>query len=173
MEVRTLLLDDGAVSPVVGVILLVGITVVLAAGTASLALGVGEAQVSPAPQVSFDIEYAQAGYGNLTFTHDGGDNLDPGDISVASDRDVYPAPGNDSGRVSGSAARSFALDSRVTDGSGGTEQWVDGEVTAGTGFTVVGTSASTNLEAAAVRVVYSHDGGDRTTTLVEWEGPAA
>jgi flagellin-like protein len=56
MQLRALRTDDDAVSPVVGVILLVGITVVLAAGTASFVLGLGERTTQPPPQASFDIE---------------------------------------------------------------------------------------------------------------------
>lgn len=164
--------DDGAVSPVVGVVLLVAITVVLAAGTASLALGLGNAQAEPAPQVSFDIEYKQAGYGNLTFTHDEGDNLEPRRISIEADTAFHPAPGNDTGDLDGATYRSLGLDSTVEDPAGGSQQWVSGEVRAGTGVTIVGT-ASSDLTDATVRVVYTSDAGDRTTTLVTWEGPEA
>jgi flagellin-like protein len=173
MELRELLTDDDAVSPVVGVILLVAITVVLAAGTASFVLGLGERTPQPAPQVSFDIEYQQAGNGNLTFIHDGGDNLEPDQISITADRDFHPAPGNDTGDLDGSAYRSLGLDSTVDDPTGGTQQWVSGEIQAGTGATVVGTSSSDDLSGATVRVVFESDDGDRTTTLVEWEGPDA
>ena len=173
MDIKQLIHDDDAVSPVVGGTLLVAITIILAAGTASLLLGIGESQPAPAPQVSFGIDYAASGNGNLTVTHRGGDTPEPSNIGVVADEPFHPAPGNDTGSPSGPSYRELDLDSGIDDGSGGTEQWVEGEMVAGTSFTIVGTSASGNLGAATVRVVHRSDTGDRTTTLLTWEGPGA
>lgn len=173
MELRALIAADEGVSPVVGVVLLVGITLILAAGTATFALGFGQDQTGTPPQVSFEVEYTQAGNGNLSFTHEGGDTPDSGTLSITADRQFHPAPGNDSGSPSGSAYQTLGLDRNVDDGAGGTEQWVTDDLTAGTRVTIVGTSPSNNLEDATVRVVYSSESTDRTTTLVEWEGPQA
>lgn len=66
--------EDSAVSPVIGVILMVAITVILAAVIGSFVLGLGE-----------DVqETAQAG---VAFDYDGGDNvtvnvLDPGNVDT-------------------------------------------------------------------------------------------
>jgi len=59
MAVTALLDDDGAVSPVVGVILMVAIVVILAALVGSFVLGIGDSTTEPAPQASFEFEFDQ------------------------------------------------------------------------------------------------------------------
>ncbi|MFD1587194.1 type IV pilin [Halorientalis brevis] len=74
MQVRKLLKEEDAVSPVIGVILMVAITVILAAVIASFVLGLG-GSTTKTPQAKFTWDYNSyngwAG-GNLTVTHDGG-----------------------------------------------------------------------------------------------------
>jgi len=68
--------DDRAVSPVIGVVLLVAITVTLAAVVGSLAFGIGEGR-DPAPRATFDTSIEDAGNSALlTITHEGGDGID-------------------------------------------------------------------------------------------------
>jgi len=75
MRVRRLLTDDEAVSPVIGVVLMVAITVILAAviGTFVFQLGEEAQQTSPQASFTFDISADGAGSYNVTATHDGGD----------------------------------------------------------------------------------------------------
>ena len=54
MRLQRLLEDDGAVSPVIGVILMVAITVILAAVIASFVLGLGPGATAPSAKFSFD-----------------------------------------------------------------------------------------------------------------------
>lgn len=56
MRVTELLREDDAVSPVVGVVLLVAVTLILAAVLAAFVLGVGLDQGAP-PETSFDYQY--------------------------------------------------------------------------------------------------------------------
>jgi len=49
--------DDSAVSPVIGVILMVAITVILAAVIASFVLGLGDQTDDVSPNIQFDTEY--------------------------------------------------------------------------------------------------------------------
>lgn len=70
MRIRDLLTDDDAVSPVIGVILMVAITVILAAVIATFVLGVGPDKEAPNAALAFD----QKG-GNVTVIHEGGDTL--------------------------------------------------------------------------------------------------
>lgn len=79
-NVTRLLTDDDAVSPVIAVILMVAITVVLAAVIGTFVLGVGGKQ-STAPQVSLSFEYDSAA-GTVSVVHDGGSELDPATLSV-------------------------------------------------------------------------------------------
>lgn len=57
MKLKELFEDDNAVSPVIGVILMVAITVILAAVIATFVLGLGEQVSETAPQASFTFEY--------------------------------------------------------------------------------------------------------------------
>ena len=82
MRVKQLLTDDDAVSPVIGVILMVAITVILAAVIAAFVLGLGDTE-DPAPQVSFDTEYdPDTNSGEVTFTVQSGDSFDAGNVEV-------------------------------------------------------------------------------------------
>ena len=67
--------DDRGVSPVIGVILMVAITVILAAVIGTFVLGLGDSvgDNQPAAQLSVDLD--QTGE-NLTIEHGGGDSID-------------------------------------------------------------------------------------------------
>ncbi len=66
--------NEEAVSPVIGVILMVAITVILAAVIAAFVFGMGTPH--QAPQASIVISSASSASGNITLTHDGGDSID-------------------------------------------------------------------------------------------------
>ena len=83
MELKQLLTDDNAVSPVIGVILMVAITVILAAVIGTFVLGLGDQVSDTAPQASFDFEFGQPSEDFVTITHEGGDKLDGNNIFVA------------------------------------------------------------------------------------------
>lgn len=82
--------DDRAVSPVIGVILMVAITVVLAAVVGTFVFGVGERPNDPPPRIAFTVADAPeelvfegpSQNGNLsqqkvlTIAHDGGESID-------------------------------------------------------------------------------------------------
>jgi len=105
MQLRDLLTDDDAVSPVIGVILMVAITVILAAVIATFVLGLGESVSNTAPQASFSTNYDSSpsagtdsfgdtvNNGLLTVTHSGGDSLEAPNLFVtggdASGRKVW------------------------------------------------------------------------------------
>lgn len=83
MTFRKLHTDDSAVSPVIGVILMVAITVILAAVIGTFVLGLGDSVGNSAPQAQFDFEYA----GNaptkwVNITHQGGDPVKNSTIEV-------------------------------------------------------------------------------------------
>jgi FlaG/FlaF family flagellin (archaellin) len=148
---------------------MISITVMLAAATGSFILGMGDRIDQTTPQASFEFEYDESGYGNLTITHKSGDTLDPSRINVTVDEKFHPAPGNVSGSPSGTAYSSLRLIERVSDGSGGTEPWVEDTIKTGTSFTIV--SDSDTLTSANVIVMYTAPSGKRTATLAEWDGP--
>ncbi len=80
--------DDRGVSPVIGVILMVAITVILAAVIGTFVLGLGDSlQQAPQSQISVadaDAESPVEGSdeGILTISHDGGDALADGEYRV-------------------------------------------------------------------------------------------
>jgi len=73
MDLKQLIHDDDAVSPVIGVILMVAITVILAAVIATFVLGLGDSLRNTAPQASFSFDFTST---DVTVTHDGGDTID-------------------------------------------------------------------------------------------------
>ncbi|RLM94884.1 type IV pilin [Halobellus sp. Atlit-38R] len=84
MQLKQLLEDDGAVSPVIGVILMVAITVILAAVIGSFVLNLGQGVQQTAPQASFEFDYnTTAGTSNVTITHQSGDSITATQLDTA------------------------------------------------------------------------------------------
>ena len=69
--------DETGVSPVVGVILMVAITVILAAAAGSFVLGLGDATGAAPPQVSIECNLDDD-----VITHQGGDDLEGDRLDV-------------------------------------------------------------------------------------------
>lgn len=82
MDLRGLLTDERAISPVVGVVLLVAGVLLLAAVVTSFLLGFG-AQQEVAPQVSFEYEYDLDQ--TLTIRVAGGDSFDANRVTIQDD----------------------------------------------------------------------------------------
>jgi flagellin-like protein len=76
VELKQLFADESAVSPVIGVILMVAITVILAAVIGSFVLNLGGSLQNTAPQASFAFEYDTSDDGNVTITHQSGDSIE-------------------------------------------------------------------------------------------------
>jgi flagellin-like protein len=106
MKLKHLLTDDRAVSPVIGVILMVAITVILAAVIGTFVLGLGNQVQDTAPQATFSFDFEDTGSGtyDVTATHDGGDtfnsdntdslNLTDGTTSNTTDYSLSVASGD-------------------------------------------------------------------------------
>ena len=75
--------DDRAVSPVIGVILMVAITVILAAVIGTFVLGLGDQLGDTAPQASFTID--DNGTDTINITKTGGQSLEAGDLVLSVD----------------------------------------------------------------------------------------
>jgi len=89
MQLKELLTEDRAVSPVIGVILMVAITVILAAVIGTFVLGLGDQVSESAPQASFSFDFNDVdgdGFGTNTdyvnVTHEGGETLEANNINV-------------------------------------------------------------------------------------------
>ena len=84
MQLKQFLDDDRAVSPVIGVILMVAITVILAAVIGTFVLGLGDqiSQTTPQASFSFDYERVDSGNDSLEIAHNGWDTLEVQEINV-------------------------------------------------------------------------------------------
>ena len=84
MNIKAFLFDDDrGVSPVIGVILMVAITVILAAVIAAFVLGLGDTN-SSTPNVTWEYDYNQSN--NVTEVQmTGGDSFDPARVTVVGD----------------------------------------------------------------------------------------
>jgi flagellin-like protein len=146
MNLKQLVSDDDAVSPVIGVILMVAITVILAAVIGTFVLGLGGSVQQNAPQASFTFDFSENPLGNayyLNATHDGGDVLNEdntGDLSIVSD----------DGNISSSYASSLPISA--------------------------GDSLEPTTQVAPtteVRVVWTSPNGDNSATLSRQDAPSA
>jgi flagellin-like protein len=115
MELRQLLTEDRAVSPVIGVILMVAITVILAAVIGTFVLGLGQ-NVQSTPQASFQFDFDTDSQ-NVNVTHNGGDRLELGDntgavqLTGGTDTKDWVSPGNQSSISAGDDFPNYEYDS--------------------------------------------------------------
>jgi len=84
-RIKQLHADEDAVSPVIGVILMVAITVILAAVIGTFVLGLGDQVQSSAPnanfQFSYDGDFTATG-ATVTVTHDGGQDVQRDNVEI-------------------------------------------------------------------------------------------
>ncbi|ACV11809.1 Protein of unknown function DUF1628 [Halorhabdus utahensis DSM 12940] len=95
MDPKGFLLDeDRGVSPVIGVILMVAITVILAAVIATFVMNMGPTETTmPNAQWNFDEDSS----GNVVIEHNGGGEVDPSNIQIK----------HDGGTTAGTASSAF------------------------------------------------------------------
>ena len=142
MNLKELFTEDRGVSPVIGVILMVAITVILAAVIGAFVLGLGDQASNTAPQASFSFDYNDTDPGEVTVTHEGGDTIPDGELNVS----VSAQNGDNS------------------------TSW-DGDASAGTSQGITAGDGSENLlEGDTVRVVWSS--GDSSNTLRSFDVPS-
>ena len=149
MKFKQLFTDERAVSPVIGVILMVAITVILAAVIGTFVLGLGE-NVQTSPQAKFNFDYDESNSA-LTITHDGGDAVQSDEMKIV---------GGDN-------------DLTWTTSVGQSDSY---EVTAGNSTTINDANPGSESPVAAddtVRVVWQDPNTDKSATLARWSGPDA
>ena len=155
MNIKTLFDDDSAVSPVIGVILMVAITVILAAVIGTFVLGLGSnVQSAPTTQFSVDYQDATSNDGTITVTHDGGDTIPVNALSV-----------NVAGSTVDWADASSGADSSVSSGDQATITTKDSGATASNG------EVTTPDSGDEVRVIWAPQGGDTSQTLTTSQVP--
>jgi len=102
MNIKDLFTEDRGVSPVIGVILMVAITVILAAVIGAFVLGLGDQASSTAPQASINIDSVNDGDNEIVLRHGGGDTIEWDETrliieQVGEDNDVrWNQPSDDS-----------------------------------------------------------------------------
>ena len=166
MQLKHLLTDDDAVSPVIGVILMVAITVILAAVIATFVLGLGDQVSNTSPQASFSFSWdgSETEDANLVVIHDGGDTVRAGNLYFR----------GTAGGVPGSSAAAEL-----------NKEWSYYSDASDTSNVVAGNRADINSSGTGgapdagiasdgeVSVVWERSGGDTSATLSEWIGPDA
>jgi flagellin-like protein len=147
MNIKQLFQDEDAVSPVIGVILMVAITVILAAVIGTFVLGLGDQVQSSAPNANFQFEY-DTGTSSILITHNGGQDVDADRISVESGGNELN-DGTDSGSTLGDIG---AFSGTISTGSQG-------------GYTYGGVSGVGGGD--TVRVIWTSPNGDSSNTIGE------
>jgi flagellin-like protein len=149
MNFKDLFEDDRAVSPVIGVILMVAITVILAAVIGTFVLGLGDQVQSTTPQASFGFSTA-------------------GDVSSADENLSTVAQGPDMANMTITHESGDSIpSSNVNLTAGGTSKaWVgSGDISAGDSNTVRVDRGDT------LRVIYNSPDSDTSSTLGKFEVP--
>jgi len=158
MDLKKLFHDDDAVSPVIGVILMVAITVILAAVIASFVLGLGDQAQQATPQASFSFEYTEDGsdQGYVSVVHDGGDSIEAQELYIR---------GSGITDTSSSSSSSYIID--------GAGSWKNAGYTGGSEISA-GQALDVEVESDyEIRVVYEPIEGDTSATLAQDSGPDA
>lgn len=137
--------DDRAISPVIGVILMISLAVLIASMIGGFTLGMGDNLRAHAPDSEFTFDYNANG-GTISITHDGGQPF--------------------------TAENTQSLLIRQTGSTTASEVWVDGTtgafpVTAGDQITPTFTLASGD----EIRVVWISADGESTDTLDRYKIP--
>ena len=86
MKFNRLFDNDRAVSPVIGVILMVAITVILAAVIGTFVLGIAPGD-DPAPSAQISFQDANETTNSTYLVHNGGDTIELGDVTLLVDGD--------------------------------------------------------------------------------------
>jgi len=143
--------DKRAVSPVIGVILMVAITVILAAVIATFVLGLGEQINNTTPNANFQANFAADNDSAdiVTIQHQSGDRIEQGELDLGGNIDYL---GNESNLISNFAGS-------------------DGEISAGDSFTINRTTVNnrTVTEGATIDIIF--DSGDTSSILRTFEAP--
>ena len=147
MELSKLLKDDDerAVSPVIGVILMVAITVILAAVIGTFVLGLGDQVDSTAPNAQLSFDHTSE---NVTVAHEGGDTLDGNLTFFVATNTVQNATGDSIDGATWYEASNFE----------------DEEVSAGDSLEFIAEDDDDRVE-----LIWQSEDGGSSSTLGSWE----
>ncbi|WP_227354759.1 type IV pilin [Haladaptatus salinisoli] len=146
---------ERAVSPVIGVILMVAITVILAAVIGAFVMGLGDSVQKNAPQVSLEISQKSAT--EIEVSHVGGSPLQEGEISVV----FEPSTDDDT------------IDSDTNVNSWGDSLGDQAEITGGESVVLTptaGTNGNGQYDSGdVIKIVWNADGGSNSNVLATYE----
>ena len=152
MQLSKLFNDDRAVSPVIGVILMVAITVILAAVIGTFVLGLGDSIGENAPSASYDWD---EGSDSVVLTHTSGQTLNADRITgTAGNEDV-----NFGTEDPESLGEEWSGEDSDTISSGNSVDWTDSE------------QVEDDLDGedgTDLRVVWTASGGGSSSTLTSY-----
>jgi flagellin-like protein len=182
MKLKELFTDDDAVSPVIGVILMVAITVILAAVIASFVLGLGNQAQQSTPKASFNFQYESVpnheDSGKLKISHDGGDSISTNELYIR-------GSGFNNTASDASAANEDSTDIDIQEEfeeagdlplfhvneSG---QWAESQASGSDSQVVAGDFVNVPVNSDyELKVVYQAQEGDNSATLSDDTGPDA
>jgi flagellin-like protein len=186
MDLKNLVADDEAVSPVIGVILMVAITVILAAVIGTFVLGLGDQVQSTAPSAQIATNQdtamltdggAEVGFKRVELVHQGGDKLPEGNINVTVNGEpAYGVKSTDTGSytrlwdgtgdiVAGDSVKVVAYNSSDMDSESFIVDETNEELTVHDA-----TNADNSLQSDdTIRVTWSNDDGSSSSTLKSYE----
>ena len=165
-ELKAWLLDDDrGVSPVIGVILMVAITVILAAVIATFVMNMGPNEET-APTAQWSVEQQSD---RVVLTHDGGGAAVAGKLTLN-----VESGGNDGGSV-GLAGNPSSVDTSNTDYYDS-----DTELSASDSFEIVDSGASSNTKGVvldsdnadqitSIELIWNAENSDTSEILTTWE----
>ncbi|MUV58385.1 type IV pilin [Halogeometricum sp. CBA1124] len=161
MKIKQLFTDDSAVSPVIGVILMVAITVILAAVIGTFVLNLGGSVSQTTPQASFGFDFDEGSPNdNVTITHETGDTIEAGRLSLA----VSKAVDIDSNRDEIDNSDTSTKEAFTEANSGFSDSTV-----VGAGDTLY--AGGNDLNGETFRVVWNSENNENSATLSEWTAP--
>jgi len=156
MEFKQLFDDDRAVSPVIGVILMVAITVILAAVIGTFVLGLGDQLQATSPQASFGFD-TSSDQSEVTITHESGDTIGASNVKISA-TDNFTEPDGAFTNQPSATWNEFT-------GAGS-------DVSAGSSVTIVhDDSDGSTFAGETVRVIYDNPDSDSSSTLGKFEVP--
>ncbi|WP_435317770.1 type IV pilin [Haloarchaeobius sp. TZWSO28] len=146
MQLRALVTDDDALSPVIGVVLMVAVTVVLSAAVGAFVLDIGSQVTQKSPNVVVGYDFAVDGSGTeyVNLTHTGGDDVKSGNVEVF---------------VNGTIAWN---DGAQGSWSVGADDWAGGEITGGNQLVLQGGTADVST-GDSIQVIWRK--GDSSSIL--------
>jgi flagellin-like protein len=172
MQFKRLLTDNDAISPVIGVILMVAITVILAATVASFVLGFGDQQ-NPGIRASFDFDYdsdwGADDEGLVTVTYNSGDEVTAQTLYIRGE-EIADKTFDDSPQSWDKLASSAAADSPSSDSTTPGDYGPNDVISAGKSANII---VNDDPDEYVINIAWEDPGSSSTSTLDGDTGPDA